>query len=93
MTEIQKLSLKDIYYAKVNLSHNMISKIEDDAFVNCANITVLDLSYNNISAIPKKTFDPTTYATELQLSYNYLTNMSQVLLFIILFIISIFILN
>lgn len=78
MTEIQKLAFKDLYLATINISRNEIKKIEPGAFVNCANITVLDLSHNNIESIPKKAFDETTYATELQLSYNYLTDMGQV---------------
>lgn len=78
VTEIQKLAFKDIYLARINLSRNAISKIENGAFENCANITVLDLSFNNITRIPTKAFDETTYATEIHLSYNGLTDMSQV---------------
>lgn len=78
MTEIQKLAFKNIYLANINLSRNAISKVENGAFENCANITVLDLSFNKISAIPKKAFDETTYATVLNLAYNNLTEMTQV---------------
>lgn len=72
------MAFKDIYFAKINLSRNSINKIEQGAFENCANITLLDLSYNLINVMPKKTFDETTYATELQLSFNNITDMSQV---------------
>ena len=78
VTFIEKLAFKDIYLAVVNLSHNQISKIENGAFENCANITVLDLSYNKIENISRHAFDSATYATELQLSYNYITSLSQV---------------
>lgn len=78
MTEIQKLAFKNIYLTNINLSRNAISKVENGAFENCANITVLDLSFNKISSIPKKAFDETTYATELNLAYNNLTEMTQV---------------
>ena len=78
VTVVEKLAFKDIYLAKINLSHNSISKIEVNAFENCANITLLDLSYNKIENITKFAFDSTTYATELQLSYNYLTSLIQV---------------
>lgn len=52
--------------------------MENGAFENCANITLLDLSHNKISSIPKRAFDETTYATELHLAYNNLTDMTQV---------------
>lgn len=78
ITEIQKQSFKDLYQAIINISHNAIELLENDAFENCANITLLDLSHNRIANIPKFTFDSTSYAYELQLSYNMLTNMSQV---------------
>lgn len=78
MTVVEKLAFKDLYSAKVNLSHNAITKIESGAFENCANIVVLDLSYNKIENISKTAFDSTTYATTFQLSYNHLTSLSQV---------------
>jgi len=78
VTTIEKLAFKDLYLAKVNLSHNEISKIEPDAFENCANITSLDLSYNKIDNISKYSFDSASYAMELQLSYNLLTSLNQV---------------
>ncbi|XP_028981871.1 uncharacterized protein LOC107036999 [Diachasma alloeum] len=78
VTIIEKLAFKDLFLARVNLSHNEISKIEGGAFENCANITVLDLSYNKLDNISKYAFDSSTYATELQLSYNLLTALNQV---------------
>ncbi|XP_011301731.1 chaoptin [Fopius arisanus] len=78
VTIIEKLAFKDLFLARVNLSHNEISKIEAGAFENCANITVLDLSYNKLDNISKYAFDSSTYATELQLSYNLLTALNQV---------------
>lgn len=78
MTIVEKLAFKDLYLAKVNLSHNEISKIEPGAFENCANITSLDLSYNKLENISKYSFDSATYATELQLSYNLFTSLIQV---------------
>lgn len=78
MTVVEKLAFKDLYLAKVNLSHNEISKIEPGAFENCANITSLDLSYNKLENISKYSFDSATYATELQLSYNLFTSLNQV---------------
>lgn len=62
----------------INLSKNNISEIDNGAFENCANITILDMSYNLISNMPSLVFDNNTYATEWQLSYNNLTDMSQV---------------
>lgn len=79
VTIIEKLAFKDLFLAKVNLSHNLISKIEGGAFENCANITVLDLSYNKLDNISKYAWDSATYATELQLSYNLLTALNQVI--------------
>ncbi|XP_067213721.1 protein artichoke [Linepithema humile] len=78
VTTIEKLAFKDLYLAKVNLSHNEISKIEPGAFENCANITSLDLSYNKIDNISRYSFDSTSYAMEMQLSYNLLTSLNQV---------------
>ena len=78
VTVIEKLSFKDLYLAKINLSHNEISKIEPGAFENCVNITVLDLSHNKLENISKQSFDSATYATELQLSYNQFTALNQV---------------
>ncbi|XP_014472147.1 PREDICTED: toll-like receptor 3 [Dinoponera quadriceps] len=78
VTIVEKLAFKDLYLAKVNLSHNEISKIEPGAFENCANITSLDLSYNKLENISKYSFDSSTYATELQLSYNLFTSLNQV---------------
>ncbi|CAD1469924.1 unnamed protein product [Heterotrigona itama] len=78
VTVIEKLSFKDLYLAKINLSHNEISNIEPGAFENCVNITVLDLSHNKLENISKHSFDSVTYATELQLSYNQFTALNQV---------------
>ncbi|KAJ4443851.1 hypothetical protein ANN_05638 [Periplaneta americana] len=78
VTEVQKLSFKDLYLVRINLSHNAIERIESGAFENCANITLLDLSHNNISSIPRTAFDSTTYALELTLTHNLLTDLSQV---------------
>ncbi|XP_078034273.1 insulin like growth factor binding protein acid labile subunit convoluted [Augochlora pura] len=78
VTVIEKLSFKDLYLAKVNLSHNEISKIEPGAFENCVNLTVLDMSHNKLENISKYSFDSSTYATELQLSYNQFTSLNQV---------------
>ncbi|XP_076653280.1 insulin like growth factor binding protein acid labile subunit convoluted [Halictus rubicundus] len=78
VTVIEKLSFKDLYLAKINLSHNEISKIEPGAFENCVNMTVLDLSHNKLENISKFSFDSTSYATDLQLSYNQLTSLNQV---------------
>lgn len=78
ITEVQKQSFKDIYLATINMTLNKISKIENRAFENCVNITLLDLSHNEITEIPKLAFDELTYATELSLAFNALTNFSQV---------------
>lgn len=75
---VEKLSFKDLYLAKINLSHNEISKIEPGAFENCVNMTVLDMSHNKLENISKFSFDASTYATDLQLSYNQFTSLSQV---------------
>ncbi|XP_039306164.1 insulin-like growth factor-binding protein complex acid labile subunit isoform X2 [Solenopsis invicta] len=78
VTVVEKLAFKDIYLAKVNLSHNEISKIEPVAFENCANITLLDLSHNKLENISKYSFDSASYAMELQLSYNLITSLNQI---------------
>lgn len=78
ITKIEKLSFKNLYLVHINLSKNNISEIDNGAFENCANITILDMSYNLISNMPSSVFDNNTYATEWQLSYNNLTDMSQV---------------
>lgn len=78
VTIVEKLAFKDLYLATVNLSHNVIEKIEAGAFENCANITILDLSHNKLDNISKYAFDSNTYATELRLSYNMLTALNQV---------------
>jgi len=78
VTEIQKLSFKDLYLVTINVSHNAIEKIEAGAFENCANITLLDISHNRITGLPKLAFDDTTYATELYFPFNNLTSLSQV---------------
>ena len=78
MTVVEKLAFKDLFSATVNLSHNAITKIESNAFENCANIIYLDLSHNKLENISKTAFDANTYAANLQLSYNYLTSLSQV---------------
>lgn len=82
MTIVEKLAFKDIYLAKVNLSHNEISKIEPGAFENCVNITSLDLSHNKLENISKYAFDSVSYAMELQLSYNLFTSLNQVSAFL-----------
>lgn len=79
MTIVEKLAFKDIYLAKVNLSHNEISKIEPGAFENCANITLLDLSHNKLENISKYSFDSVSYAMVFQLSYNLFTSLNQVI--------------
>lgn len=76
---MEKLAFKDLYSARVNLSHNAITKIESGAFENCANIVELDLSHNKIENISKTAFDSTTYATTFQLSFNHLTSLNQVI--------------
>ncbi|XP_015172515.1 PREDICTED: chaoptin [Polistes dominula] len=78
VTTIEKLAFKDLFLAKVNLSHNEIATIEPGAFENCANITSLDLSHNKLENISKYSFDSSTYATELLLSYNLFTSLGQV---------------
>lgn len=78
VTVIEKLSFKDLYLTKINLSHNEISKIEPGAFENCVNMTMLDLSHNKLENISRYSFDSSTYATELQLSYNQFTALNQV---------------
>ncbi|KZC08623.1 Chaoptin [Dufourea novaeangliae] len=78
VTVVEKLSFKDLYLAKINLSRNEISKIEPGAFENCVNMTLLDLSHNKLENISKFSFDSATYATELQLSYNQFTSLNQV---------------
>ncbi|XP_063228922.1 chaoptin [Bacillus rossius redtenbacheri] len=78
VTEVQKLAFKDLFLVSINISHNLISKIEPGAFENCANITVLDLSHNKLQALPRTAFDSSTYATELLLSHNQFTDLSQV---------------
>lgn len=60
------------------MTRNKISKLENRAFENCVNITMLDLSHNELTEIPKFAFDELTYATEMTLAYNALTNFSQV---------------
>lgn len=82
MTTVEKLAFKDIYLAKVNLSHNEISKIEPGAFENCVNITSLDLSHNKLENISKYSFDSASYAMEFQLSYNLFTSLNQVSAFL-----------
>lgn len=52
--------------------------IENGAFENCANISVLDFSHNSIATFARKVFDETTYAAELRLSYNKLTTLNEV---------------
>lgn len=78
ITEIQKSAFKDVFQCHINISHNLVSKFEANAFENCINITLLDLSYNNITKFTKNAFDANTFATELQFSYNFLTDMSDV---------------
>lgn len=78
VTVVEKLSFKDLYLAKINLSRNEISKIEAGAFENCVNITILDLSHNKLENISRYSFDSATYATELRLSYNRFTAVNQV---------------
>ncbi|XP_060827399.1 insulin-like growth factor-binding protein complex acid labile subunit [Bombus pascuorum] len=78
VTVVEKLSFKDLYLAKINLSRNEISNIEPGAFENCVNITVLDLSHNKLENISRYSFDSATYATELRLSYNRFTAVNQV---------------
>ncbi|KAL6443741.1 hypothetical protein ACFW04_001670 [Cataglyphis niger] len=78
VTIVEKLAFKDIYLAKVNLSHNEISKIEAGAFENCVNITSLDFSHNKLDNISKYSFDSASYAMELQLSYNLFTSLNQI---------------
>lgn len=78
VTVVEKLSFKDLYLTRIDLSRNEISKIEPGAFENCVNITMLDLSHNKLENISKYSFDSATYATELQLSYNQLTALNQV---------------
>jgi Leucine-rich repeat (LRR) protein len=56
----------------------MLSKIEANSFVNCANITKLDLSHNLLESITKQAFDVNTYALDFDVSFNKLTNMSQI---------------
>lgn len=77
--QIFKHAFKELYLVHINLSHNKISYIEKESFVNCANISVLDLSHNRLSSYHlQSAFDENTYATELQLSYNNFTDLSQV---------------
>lgn len=79
ITIVEKNSFKDIYQATINISHNMIEKIEPKAFENCVNITTLDLSHNRLMNFSKNSFDETTFATIFQLSHNMLTNLAQVI--------------
>lgn len=78
VTLVEKVSFKDLYLVKINLSRNAIQKVEPGAFENCANMTVLDMTYNRLTALPRTAFDATTYATELRLSFNQFTDLSQV---------------
>ncbi|XP_043243590.1 insulin-like growth factor-binding protein complex acid labile subunit [Amphibalanus amphitrite] len=76
ITEIEKNTFKDLYLTTVNISHNQLSQIADDAFINCNNMTFLDLSHNNLTELNEKAFDDNSDLTELRLEFNYLTNMS-----------------
>lgn len=76
--EIQKQSFKDLYLTHINISYNVITKFEPNAFENCVNMTTLDLSHNLIHGFPRKTLDELSYTVELLLSYNNLTNISTV---------------
>lgn len=76
--EIQKQSFKDLYLTHINISYNVITKFEPNAFENCVNMTTLDLSHNSIHGFPRKTLDELSYTVELLLSYNNLTNISTV---------------
>mgnify|MGYP001184642024 FL=1 len=75
ISEVQRESFKNIYLTKVNLSHNFIEEMADNAFRNCENMTVLDLSHNYIYGIYPQVFGDNSYTTEMRLEYNYLTSM------------------
>ncbi|XP_014218318.1 toll-like receptor Tollo [Copidosoma floridanum] len=81
VTIVEKEAFKGLFSAVVNLSHNVITKIESSAFENCANIVILDLSHNRIEDISQTAFDSASYATTLQLSFNFLTSLNQIPLY------------
>ena len=48
ISEVQREAFKNIYLTRINMSHNFIEEMADNAFRNCENMTVLDLSHNYI---------------------------------------------
>ncbi|CAG7828903.1 unnamed protein product [Allacma fusca] len=78
ITVVKGGAFRDLSYVFINMSHNAISVIEKDAFVNCINITILDMSHNRLENITRGAFDGFTYPTEWRLEYNLLKNAGDI---------------
>ncbi|XP_054706574.1 protein halfway-like [Uloborus diversus] len=56
----------------LNLSHNQIMSIQDEAFKFQNYLEVLDLSWNNLSAVPDRVFEGLKFLRNLSLAHNKL---------------------
>ena len=57
-------------YGTLSLPINNIKLIEDNAFKNCTNLTVLDISENNIEKINQNTFNGLNTLQTLRIGNN-----------------------
>ena len=48
ISEVQREAFKNIYLTRINMSHNYIEEMAENAFRNCENMTVLGKKKKNI---------------------------------------------
>ncbi|RXG60327.1 Insulin-like growth factor-binding protein complex acid labile subunit [Armadillidium vulgare] len=79
ITTVKQNGFKDLYFVKINISHNLLATFENESFVNTVNITVLDMSYNRITEIQKQAFpgERSSYMTEWRLEFNNISDLSK----------------
>ena len=56
--------------SKLDMSHNLITNLTNDAFINCAKLQDLDLSFNQITFIESQVFTELKYLQILNLASN-----------------------
>ena len=54
ISEVQREAFKNIYLTRINMSHNYIEEMAENAFRNCENMTVLGKTLNQCYQLSKK---------------------------------------
>lgn len=70
--EVQNGVLRGMRLWELNLSHNLIEKVEAEAFQDLRHLRLLDLSHNSLTALSKRVFADLPFLRVLNLDFNQL---------------------